>query len=173
MRKGEALALKWNDLDFTNHTLSINKTITRTVDNKMVVGTPKTLHSIRTLDLATTFNTMAQWRMQQREEMFMLGYNTDNADQLVFSNNRNELLTTSKPNKWLAHVIKKYDLKHIGVHGFRHTFASIAFESGATIKQVQEQLGHSDVQTTLNVYSHVSKYAKKETIDKFANYVNF
>ncbi|MCI1921769.1 MAG: site-specific integrase [Liquorilactobacillus nagelii] len=174
MRKGEALALQWSDLNFLQKTLSINKTVTRAIDNKMVVGTPKTEHSIRVLDLdAKTLTVLKRWKQVQRKELLILGYNSDSQNQLVFTNYYNRLLSTTKPNKWLDHIIKKYDLKHIGVHGFRHTFASIAFESGATIKQVQVQLGHADVQTTLNVYSHVSKYAKKQTINKYAGYLGF
>ncbi|MFT8425731.1 MAG: tyrosine-type recombinase/integrase [Liquorilactobacillus sp.] len=173
-RKSEILALQWSDIDFINKTLTINKTITRSVDNKMIIGTPKTPKSIRTLDLdPKTVSIMKKWHQNQRKELSILGFNADRTGQLIFSNNQNRLLTTTKPNKWLDRIIKKYDLKHIGVHGLRHTFASIAFESGATIKQVQEQLGHADVQTTLNVYSHVSKYAKKQTINKFAKYVDF
>jgi integrase len=174
MRKGEALALKWTDFDFIHKTVAINKTLTRSVDNKLIIGTPKTARSIRTLDLDTkTVAVMKYWQQRQRKELLILGYNSNGKNQLVFSNYHNKLLAATKPNRWLERIIKKYGLKHIGVHGFRHTFASIAFESGATIKQVQEQLGHANVQTTLNVYSHVSKYAKKQTINKYSDYLGF
>ncbi|KRL02926.1 site-specific integrase [Liquorilactobacillus capillatus] len=175
MRKGEALALCWNDIDETAHTININKTVTRAVDNKMIVGTPKTKNSYRTLDLdKRTFEILMNWKKLQKEEMFLIGgFDTSLPTQLIFSNNKNSLLATTKANKWLDHVINKHNLKHIGVHGLRHTFASIAFEAGATIKQVQTQLGHADVQTTLNIYTHVTKYAKKDTINKFKNYVDF
>ncbi|ASG80783.1 integrase [Lactiplantibacillus pentosus] len=53
------------------------------------------------------------------------------------------------------------------VHGFCHTHASILFETGASSKQVQERLGHSDIKTTMNVYAHVPKHTKKDTVDKF------
>ncbi|HIZ95713.1 MAG TPA: site-specific integrase [Candidatus Ligilactobacillus excrementavium] len=173
MRKGEALALKWSDIDLSHATLNINKSVTRTVDNKMIVGSPKTAKSTRTIDLDQgTVKVLSHWKTAQKRFLMLWGCNNiGGPDQLVFSSNSNTLMSTTKPNKYLQHVIKKYDLKHMKVHGFRHTFASLAFEAGATIKQVQEQLGHSDVQTTLNIYSHVSKYAKKDTVDKFAEYV--
>ncbi|WP_245686894.1 tyrosine-type recombinase/integrase [Tenuibacillus multivorans] len=47
-------------------------------------------------------------------------------------------------------------LKQISVHGFRHTHASLLFESGAEVYEVQDRLGHEDVQTTFNIYTHVS-----------------
>lgn len=172
MRKGEALALNWSDIDLNQGTLNINKSITRTVDNKMIIGSPKTNKSTRTIDLdAGTVKVLQHWKTAQKRMLLFLGFNAGGPEQLVFTSDHNTLLSTSKPNKYLQHVIKKYNLKYIKVHGFRHTFASLAFESGATIKQVQEQLGHSDVQTTLQIYSHVSKYAKKDTVDKFANYI--
>lgn len=57
-------------------------------------------------------------------------------------------------------------------HGFRHTHCSLLFEAGAIIKEVQDWLGHSDVQTTLNIYTHVSKERKTSAIDKFVSYVH-
>ncbi|OEG15772.1 hypothetical protein BCR25_18670 [Enterococcus termitis] len=56
-------------------------------------------------------------------------------------------------------------------HGFRYTHCSLLFEAGATIKEVQDRLGHSDVQTTMNIYTHVSKEKKDYTARLFANYV--
>ncbi|WP_290123376.1 tyrosine-type recombinase/integrase [Secundilactobacillus silagei] len=78
----------------------------------------------------------------------------------------------SKIRIWLMHVINKYHLKYITVHGLRHTHASLLFEAGATIKEVQDRLGHSDVKTTMDIYTHVSKYARKETASKFSQYIN-
>lgn len=65
------------------------------------------------------------------------------------------------------------DYIKIAIHGFRHNFASLLFESGASVKEVQDRLGHSDIQTTMNIYAHVTEKAKKNTGDKFAKYVNF
>lgn len=56
-------------------------------------------------------------------------------------------------------------------HGFRHTHCSLLFEAGVTIKEVQDRLGHTDVQTTMNIYAHVSKECKTSAIEKFSNYL--
>jgi integrase len=64
-------------------------------------------------------------------------------------------------NKYMAQVTKKYGIKTITTHGFRHTHCSLLFEAGASIKEVQDRLGHSDVQTTMNIYAHVSKNNKE------------
>nr|WP_255512461.1 tyrosine-type recombinase/integrase [Kurthia sp. Dielmo] len=57
-------------------------------------------------------------------------------------------------------------------HGLRHTHCSLLFEAGASIKEVQFRLGHRDVKTTLDIYTHVTKKAKSETINKFTNFLN-
>jgi len=175
MRKGEALALTWNDIDFKNNQISINKTIARGEDARLIVQTPKTRASKRVVNLDDkTMADLKKWCSIQAKELLMLGFNVlKNKDQLVFSNTNNEFIQPVKPQNWLYKIIKKYDLKRITVHGFRHTYATLAFEAGASIKEVQEQLGHSDFQTTMNIYTAVTDKQKLETTEKFAKYVNF
>lgn len=75
--------------------------------------------------------------------------------------------------KWMLHVQQKYGLKEITTHGLRHTQCSLLFEAGAKIKEVQYRLDHGDVQTTLNIYAHVTKKVIVETIKKFVDYLDF
>ncbi|EHV0153106.1 tyrosine-type recombinase/integrase [Enterococcus faecalis] len=56
---------------------------------------------------------------------------------------------------------------------FRHTHASLLFESGTNFKEVQERLAHTNISMTMNIYTHVTKKGQEETAQKFANYVNF
>lgn len=63
-------------------------------------------------------------------------------------------------------------MKHITPHGFRHTHCSLLFESGASIKEVQVRLGHTDVKTTMDIYAHVSKQQTEETANRFANFMS-
>ncbi|UQW99052.1 tyrosine-type recombinase/integrase [Rummeliibacillus sp. G93] len=57
-------------------------------------------------------------------------------------------------------------------HGLRHTHCSLLFEAGAKIKEVQDCLGHNDIQTTMNIYTHVSAKAKENAIQKFEKNLN-
>lgn len=68
---------------------------------------------------------------------------------------------------------KHPDFKRITSHGFRHTHCSLLFEAGATIKEVQERLGHENIQTTMDIYAHVTQKAKDKVADKFASYIEF
>ena len=174
MRKGEALALTWKDLDFQNEMVSVNKTVARGLGNRLLIQTPKTATSKRTIVLdGITLSMLSTWRKRQAMDFLKLGFNTMNEEQLIFPNTKNELMIPTKPDQKLDRMIKKNELKRITIHGFRHTHCSLLFEAGASIKEVQDRLGHADIQTTMNIYAHVTEKAKEKTAEKFAKYVNF
>lgn len=68
-------------------------------------------------------------------------------------------------------ICDKHNFKKIKVHGSRHSHCSLLFESGATIQQVQDRLGHDNIQTTMNVYAHVTQKQRDNLADKFASYI--
>jgi len=172
MRKGEALALKWTDLNFKENEIRINKAISRGKDNQLYLKGTKT-GTVRTIKMDdTTMQILKQWKKKQQEVYLILGFNTLNKEQLVFNSINNDYLQPTKTRKWLVHVQKKYNLKSITTHGLRHTHCSLLFEAGASIKEVQDRLGHSDVKTTLDIYTHVTQKAKAEAIQKFKKYLN-
>jgi integrase len=171
MRKGEALALTWKDVDFKKNEIRINKAISRGKNNLLYLKTTKTGVS-RTIKMdLTTMNVLKKWIKRQREEYLTLGFNTSQTKQLVFSNEKNEFLQPTKTTKWLEHILNKYSLPKITTHGFRHTHCSLLFEAGISIKEVQDRLGHSDVQTTLNIYAHVSEHVREEAINKLETFM--
>lgn len=174
MRKSEALALQWQDIDFLNHKLTIGKTLAVDENNQIIVQEPKTKSSqrINMLDKKTV-EILKQWCGNQKTWYLNLGYNTSKESQYLFTNKSNGLYYPQAPNDWLYYIIEKYDLPKITVHGFRHTHASLLFESGASIKEVQDRLGHKDIKTTMNIYAHVTPEKMKETGERFASYVNF
>lgn len=171
MRKGEALALTWNDLNFTTNELRINKALSRGKDNQLYVKSTKT-GVARTIKMdEKTMTVLKEWKKKQKQDYLVKGFNTMQPKQLVFSNDLNEYMQPTKTRKWILHVQKKYSLGTITTHGLRHTHCSLLFEAGASLKEVQDRLGHSDVQTTMNIYAHVTKKAEEEAIQKFASYI--
>ncbi|WP_035053451.1 tyrosine-type recombinase/integrase [Carnobacterium pleistocenium] len=173
-RKGEILALQWRDINFTDNYIKINKTVTFGLNNVLIIQTPKTKTSVRTISMdAQTMAILKSWKKIQKEDYLKLGFNTLNPTQLVFPSTKNTIMQPPKVGKYLDRIIERYELKRITTHGLRHSHCSILFEAGATIKEVQDRLGHSDIHTTMNIYAHVSKKAKENTAEKFANYVNF
>lgn len=136
------------------------------------IGRAKTKASRRTISLdKKTLDMLSQWQLTQRKEMLRLGYNTNQPDQYIFTNNDNRHLNKYYVATNLKRLIKKYKLPPLTPHGLRHTHCSLLFEAGASIKEVQDRLGHSNVQATMNIYAHVTKNKKEETADKFAKFM--
>ncbi|MFQ9656770.1 MAG: tyrosine-type recombinase/integrase [Enterococcus sp.] len=162
MRKGESLALKWSDIDLEKQTLYINKAVSRSATG-LYIQTPKTPSSIRRISI------------DDKTVSILQEYKKESPDGLVFQSEDGGILSPAKPRKWYLTAMKNLpdNFKQISIHGFRHTHASLLFEAGASIKDVQSRLGHSDIQTTMDVYTHVSKTAKEQLANRFNNYVDF
>lgn len=176
-RKSELLSLTWSDIDLASSTISINKTITRGLDNKLFVSnTTKTQAGTRTLIIdENTITMLKRWRMLQRSVMFEYGFNIGaKSDQLVFSRFiDNSLINVMTPNHWLKKILTNTNLPTITIHGFRHTYATLAIEAGMNVKQLQKQLGHTDVKTTLDIYAAVTEKGQHESTELFSSYVGF
>ncbi|MGL9971591.1 tyrosine-type recombinase/integrase [Enterococcus sp. DIV1420a] len=173
-RKSEILALQWKDLDMTNKTVYIGKTVAKDEFNNILIQTPKTSSSTRSISLDDeTIKIMSKWRTIQRSDYFQMGFNTSSAEQYIFTNDLNELYCPQIANNWLNYLIKKYKLPRITPHHFRHSHASLLLQAGIPIKEVSERLGHKDVRITLEIYSHVMPEEAEKTADKFAQFVGF
>lgn len=172
MRKGEALALKWSDVNFVECTININKTLSIGDHNSVIIGTPKTKASYRTIQIdKQTIYYLKEWRKEQRKRLFKLGFNALSDDQLLFNNKDNGLVRPWLVQSWNRTIAKDAGLKYITVHGFRHTHASLLFEAGTPMEDVKDRLGHSSITTTLNVYTHVTSSQRKKTADNFAHFM--
>lgn len=172
MRKGEAFALMWKDINFTSSEIRINKAIARGEQGLYLGPTKNGLPRTIKMD-NTTMQLLKEWKHELAEEYLKRGFNTLKPNQFIFPNTENQIHEPNKTYPWLKRILKKYKLDPVTTHGLRHTHCSLLFEAGATIKEVQYRLGHKDVKTTLDVYAHVTKKAKAETIDKFEKYLTF
>ncbi len=168
MRKGEALALTWDDINFEDAEIEINKTLSKSFKDNKFIDSPKTKSSNRSIDIdEKTLDVLVELKKRRLK----IGKRKNR--NIVFYNGNLEYYHPSQPLKVLQRIIKKHQLSPITVHGLRHTHCSLLFESGASIKEVQERLGHSDIHTTMNIYTHVSKSKKIEVAQKFATYLSF
>ncbi|HHT21272.1 MAG TPA: site-specific integrase [Tissierellia bacterium] len=131
MRKSEALAFTWADVDFKRSLVTIDKTLTVGDGNVVAVGEPKTGSSMRIIYLdRKTVDILRSWRLEQNRYMSGIGYNPLNRDQLIFATKSNTHFPLSNPNHRLNNLIKKHNLKKITVHGFRHTHCSMLLNQG-------------------------------------------
>lgn len=140
-RRGELLALNIDDLDFERSTITISKSITNKGEGAWKVVTPKNKSSNRTID-------MPQKIMEQMKELHEK-YKGD----FIFCGERP--LPTTSIDRYLLKYCKKSGVKKIRVHDFRHSCASLLISQGVSIVAVSKRLGHSDIEQTLNTYSHM------------------
>lgn len=173
IRRNEALALTWGDIDFTTNTLSINKTLAQGEKNRLIIDDPKSTSGVRDIPLdGQTMGILRQWRSKQREEMFRLGYNTDNEEQLVFSNGSNAFYQPSRVREWNKAVCKSGELRFIKTHGFRHTHATLLLEAGVPMQDIKKRLGHSNISITMDTYAHVTKDRDYRTVGIFEQFMS-
>lgn len=144
LRLGEALALTYEDIDFEHKTISINKA----VDSLGNVTTPKTATSIRTLPLFS--RTAALFEQGGSGNVFK-------SPRKVYQNA-------------MLKICKQLGFQGITVHSLRHTFATRCSELGITAKMVQHWLGHSTLDMTLNIYTHINADFEQKEAAKFDTY---
>lgn len=168
MRISEALALKWSD--FQEKTVSINKTLSQR-KNGYKISSPKTKSSTNSLLLdEETFTIMKKWLVNQRKYMLTLGV-TDPT--MVFCGIYKEIVIHHAIYSRLISLTEKAGIPFLGVHVTRHTHASLLLDSGATTKEVQDRLRHTKISQTMDVYSHLAKETKEQTVEKLVKHLTF
>lgn len=169
MRIGELLALTWQDVSFVSKTIRVNKTIVSIQGQKPFIQSPKTKASNRLINMdGETIEILKTWKNYQKT---YYGTTKDNK-QPLFINRNNGYLQNRVVSEWNTNIAKQAGIKHIKLHGFRHTHATLLLKAGVPIKEVQYRLGHSKIDTTLNIYAHVVNDDKSKKIGQdFANYL--
>ena len=173
-RKSEVLGLRWNAIDFDNNTITVKRTVVRTVvDGKTMLlerDTTKTKSSMRTLPLVDTFREkLLALKAAQKENEKLCGncYNSKYKGYL-FVDPMGNLFDPRTVTARFKQILKKNGLKDIRFHDLRHSCASLLVSHGVDLKSVQEWLGHSDITTTANIYAHLdyqSKIASADVMD--------
>ncbi len=151
MRKGELLALTWGDVDFENNTLNVDKT----VYNRNVTK-PKTQSSIRKIIMPK--HVMRLLSKLKADRNPKISY-------VIFGEFHDHVSTSTLDRKY-DYYVKKSGVKRIRLHDFRHSHASYLINKGAIASVVAQRLGHGDVSTTLNTYSHLYPSTEKEIVLK-------
>lgn len=159
LRRGETLALTWEDIDFKAKTLTVNKALGINEQNQVYLKGPKNKASYRTLDLdSKTLLSLKELKLSSKSD-------------LVFPSPKGGYLRLSTPNEKLQETLKKLGIKKIRLHDLRHTHASLLFASGRSVKYVQARLGHSKAETTMNIYVHVTPKEQDRAIEDFEKYM--
>jgi integrase len=156
MRRGEALGLRWADVDLGAGTVTVTRTLI-IVDHVAQFGQPKTAAGARTIALdERTTAALRSHRARRAAERLSLGQGQASSDELAFADTSGDWLHPEAVSKRFDRRANRYGLPHIGVHGLRHTWATLALRAGVHPRIVQQRLGHSTIAVTLGVYSHVT-----------------
>lgn len=171
LRQGEALALKWSDIDFENKKITVNKTATR-IKEKQTLQTPKTKNSKRVISIdPATLSILKSWKKDQIKIYFKNGKHFEGDENFIFTNQRGEWVHIHNFIRYFKRFIADHKLKQITPHGLRHTHASLLFSAGVEPKNISDRLGHSTVQITLDLYTHITEEQRTDTVDKLLEYM--
>lgn len=164
VRIGELCALRWEDVDFKECVITVNRTMQRVQiegkNNKteIIITTPKTNTSFRQIPIPKMLVD------------YIIGFKSSN-DQYILTNKNGNYIEP----RVMQYKFKKYlqvaGISDANFHALRHTFATRCIEAGVDVKVLSEVLGHSNVNITLDRYVHNSIDYKKDNIERFNNYI--
>jgi integrase len=167
MRRSELLALRWQDIDFILGQVYVNRGLHQLKDGSYVFTPPKSAKSRRTI--ALTPSTILVLREYYRKKQFdapLMGKQVADRD-LVFGTPEGKPLRPNTITRAWTMLAAKADVKPIRLHDARHTHASLMLKQGIHPKIVQERLGHSSIQITLDTYSHVAPGLQEAAAQSF------
>ena len=171
-RRGEILGLTWDDVNFENNTISINKILQYQQGNGLVLSSTKTSSSVRTVLMTSTLvNELQEYRKSQllRQEYYGDHYFSEHS--FVCCNDDGSPINPLSLSQFTKKISQKYGYR-FRFHDLRHTHATMLLEADVNIKVIQQRLGHENIKTTLNVYSHLTNKLEEDAINKFDNYFN-
>ena len=171
LRRGEATALQWGDVDGDNLTITVqrNVTIDRNSPEKYHVGPTKT-EDVRTVPITPRVLALLKQLRQEQESNF--GKVFPSAYIFNRSTDPYKPIYPTEPTRWQSKFVKRHNLPKVSPHDLRHTAATLALEGGANLKDVQTLLGHSDPSTTMKFYAGVTEAAQRRTVEGIENIIN-
>ncbi len=174
LRRGELLGLRWQDIDFNTDTIRVEQTSNYLPKKGMYTGTPKTELSRRSIKLAPSlFLLLREYQIWQDKQRMLLGDSWEGTDDRVFTSALGAPMHPDTLTKWF----KKFTVANgfpagIHLHSLRHTYTSLMVNGGTPLIIVSRRLGHSNVSTTSNIYSHLIQSADEKAAlisDEFAD----
>lgn len=187
LRKGELIALTWSDIDLSEQTIRVNKSVefiknkprlksmTKTEAGMRLVSIPKVLceflskqkpTSIFVLDFHGEMMSGGNYRRLWSSYMSCLNAQYGNFENCLAARKKDGSQKSRTAPGGLPMVIKPFT-----AHQLRHTYASMLYKAGIDILTAKEQMGHSDLKTTLSIYTHLDSMFKKRSMQKLDSFI--
>jgi integrase len=164
LRRGEALGLQWTDIDLTERTVSVQRSL-GLLDCVPVISSPKTNKSKRVISVGSSvIDALRSHRHRQAQER-LAAVVWGNEEEFVFTTATGEWLRPDYVTRRFKKLVAEAELPWIRLHGTRHTMASIALQNGTDIATVSERLGHRNTRITTEIYLHGSKESDRAAAD--------
>lgn len=159
LRKGEMLALQWDDIDFTTNTIHVRHSLSYTKQNGYVLKEPKTKGSIRTIGVSTKLMNELKKHIYKKKTDRMESEELWEGGKyyFVFSSDLGKPIHQNVPSRWWNRFLKRTGFKKIRFHDLRHTFATGLIDKGGNINKISKYMGHSSITTTMDIYGHYIK----------------
>ena len=167
LRRGEAIGLRWEDVDLDSRGLFVVQQITE-VNGRPVVGTPKTKRGVRLVPVdSETVALLCRHREGQQLERSAWGPEWDD-EGLVFTREDGSPLRPGYVTRHFEKLAQDAGLPPLRLHDLRHANASLALQAGVDLKVVSERLGHSQLAVTADLYTHVHRGLGQDAADRIA-----
>lgn len=178
MRRGEALALTWDDVDLKENIISINKSLGKVYlfdsegnkTRKQIIQAPKTTSSIREIPFPMSLNSVFKdLKIKQKRNKLRCGECYHESNYIFTTQSGTNIDVTNLSHAW-DRILKNAGLKHKKFHALRHTYATKLFENHVELKTASKLLGHSSIEMTADIYTHVIPKQKIDAVEKI-NYI--
>ena len=170
LRRGEAVGLRWSDLDLPGGTLTVRRQVV-SVAGELIMGPPKSEAGRRTVALDE--GTVELLRLRHRRDRIGHWASTDEDfdDTLVFRRSNGHGVHPAYVSRHFTTLVAQHGLRPIRLHDLRHTSASIGLAAGESLLEVSRRLGHSSTAITADIYSHDSPATAAESAKRLASLI--
>ena len=176
LRRSEIIGLRWQPIDFESNLIIVDHTVIQCMSDGTTVivekDRTKNKSSCRSMPLVPQYRELLLRMKERQDNCRKICGNCYTESDYIFVN---DMGVPYKPNYVTQHfklVLQKHNLREIRFHDLRHTCASLLLKNGVPMKDIQEWLGHSDYNTTANIYAHLDTTSKSTSATKMTSVVN-
>jgi integrase len=172
LRRGELLALAWDDVDLEGGIIRVRRTLQRLRGQGLVFGPPKSTRSRRSIPLPESSRAALLSHCERQEVERLAAGDSWQESGLVFTTSVGTVVEPRNLSRTFEHLMEGSGVRRIRFHDLRHTCASLLLAQGVSPRVVMDVLGHSQLSITMDLYSHVMPSALRDAADAMDRALN-